>query len=304
MARTLGSTRRKRLRAKKDAGLISSTGVAPDQPLTGPGSQEDLANQQLIGLGREALDFQRDIAGRQFGLSERALGLSEKQVAIAQQQEARASELYNFYLTNYRPGETQWIRESFAGISPSQAVARAVGGVEQQATAVREITDRNLTRLGIDPSSGRALSARSSQDLQIAAAKAGAANRARLETRDINRQRRTQAVAAGLGLPIQSAQQSGQAAGILGQAGQGISQASTGLARAAQGVQSGFTGLGNIFQNIGNQEFQAGQAGLARSFTAGQNQLDRDAQARAARAQGIGDIIGTIGGVGLGLAFA
>jgi len=239
-------------------------------------------SQRELDLQEQALDLSRDIMERQ-------LAISEEQMGIAKNQEERSADLWNVYKENYQPGEIAFSKELFAGIRPDLAVDRAVGDVSRQFGNLSGQQTRLLNSLGIDPTSGKAISANTKLMGGLASARAGAANIARMDTSEKNRQMKTQAVAMGQGYPSTTSNMSTGAAGIMGAAGSGQTQAGS----VQTNLLSGFAGAAG----------SAAQAALNRQFSAEQSRIERMQRQDEIKAQErmqMWNSIGSIAGLGLG----
>ena len=116
------------------------------------------------------------LAERQLAMQERLAG---GMMDIAKTQEQRAQERYNLYKQTYLPREEAFVEETFRAPPIMPEVARARATVRQTFDPQQQEAERQLQRLGIDPSSPKYAEALRTFDLARAAAEAGAANETR-----------------------------------------------------------------------------------------------------------------------------
>ena len=153
--------------------------------------------------------------------------------------------------------------------------------------------NRQLGSLGIDPTSGAALSARSNASVMNAAAEASAMNRARNAARTLGMQLTSDAANFGRG-GLSAVQAMGQGAQAASAGGMGAATgALEGGIASGQGVQAGYnsalSGMGNVMGNytsLGNTSMQANAAMQGAMYGA------------------IGSALGTAGGMWAGGAFS
>jgi hypothetical protein len=90
--------------------------------------------------------------------------------------------------------------QSLAETPPGQLAGMAGTDVRAALARGRESTDRDLTRMGVNPNSGRFVGMRRQQEIGGAAAEAGAMNRARLMGRQQNFSNLMGVASAGMGM--------------------------------------------------------------------------------------------------------
>lgn len=218
------------------------------------------------GISKETLDFAKQMYADQQPQMKIANDTANK-VSMAQltgmdQQNKIAGEYNDYNKTTFRPLEkgivadaqnydTQDRREAEAG--------KAVSDVSQSIDAAQAQQDRDLSRAGVDPSSGRSLAIRSTIGMQGALGKvqAGANARRAVETQGFAR--RMDAASLGRNLPSNQAASAslastmgtnaiGSAAAPLAQAGQMSSMMNQGYGTAINGNNS----AGNIYGSMAN----------------------------------------------------
>lgn len=218
---------------------------------------------------------QQDLQNKQSAAMEEYYGVATQ---AAREQMARATELWNVYKNEYLPGELAWAKESYAGIPTDPELAWASHDVGRSYDKAIGIQERNLERMGINPASPQYQALQANYGIARSAAEAGARNQARRNIRDVNYERRRQAVAMGKGIPATASGITAQGAGMFGQAA---------------------GGLANVYGQQSGQMFQAEQAALGRDFASEQAHRDRKAAATANVWGAVADIIsGGLGALG------
>jgi hypothetical protein len=160
-----------------------------------------------------------------------------------------------------------------------KAAGQAVADVRMAGTASRNATERNMERMGVNPSDGAYGSMERAGDANIALASAGAANRARDQVRTVGHAMQMDAASLGRGLPGNQATQagialnSGNAAVASGNVP--VSLAQQGTQMVGQGFQTAISGnnsAGNLYGSAANIEMQGNKddlSGLANLGMAG-----------------------------------
>jgi hypothetical protein len=212
-------------------------------------SGANAAALQNAQLAREQLDFTKQVYAEQRPMLERAektaQEVSAQQLASMRQNDSISKDYYNYQTTTFRPMEKQMVADAqnydTAERRDAQA-ARAVADVGMQAEAARQSQVRGMQRMGINPNSGKMMNMQSTLGLQEAAAKAGAANKARDAIETQGWARRMDAASLGRNLASNQATSAGVALNAgnsaVGNAGVPLQQsnASAGL------MQQGFSG--------------------------------------------------------------
>ena len=172
--------------------------------------------------------------------------------------------------TTYRPMEQAFATEANTYDTAARrdaAASEAVADVGMQAEAARQAQTRQQQRMGVNPSSGKALALQGQMGLSEAAMKAGAANTARDKVETVGRAMKLDAI--NIGRNNASAQST--SAGLALNAGQGatsaavtpVNVAQSGVGMVQQGLGTSLNGMGgaaNIYTNSSNQQWQASQA--------------------------------------------
>lgn len=209
-------------------------------------------------LSKEQLDWAKQIyaqtAPDRAAATERANAVSDAQLAQMNQQTAIAQDYADYNKSTFRPLERGIVDQANTYDTQSRRDAeagKAVADVGQQVDAARGEQVRNLERIGVDPSSGRALALHGTMGLGEAAAKAGAAQKARTQVETTGFARKMDAASLGRGL----ASSQSTAAGLALTAGNNsVSSGTAPVAIASQGtqmMQNGFNGASNTMSSAG-----------------------------------------------------
>lgn len=135
--------------------------------------------------------------------SNQAASAQNRATDAANRQQDMAEEQYNDWRTTYKPLSDRLAADAMkAGGAEDYAIAaeRAKGDVTQAFTAARQGLSDRLNSFGVDPSSGKYAVTTGRMDLAEAAAAAGAANKARTDTRDKARAFQLDVSAQGRGM--------------------------------------------------------------------------------------------------------
>lgn len=198
-------------------------------------------------LGQQQIDF----AKMQYAdILPYVRGIANQQMQAQQQQMRQAQDYYNYMQGTYRPIEKGLAREAAAAGSEAEqaaAAARASADVERAFGAQRGALSRELTRAGVDPSSGRMAGGLRSLAAQQALAQASGMTGARNQQKQIGYARRLDVAGLGRGLPGASTAAYGGATGAGTAAGGSL------MAPANQFASIYGQGAGTIMQGQGQQ---------------------------------------------------
>lgn len=135
--------------------------------------------------------------------AEGAAASAEVQNQIALRQQDMADEQYNYYKDTYQPLEQEIVAESRESMDPSLEIGQASSDVKTSYGQARDAELRGLTRMGVNPNSGRSLSRSNQYSMSQGAADATARNSARTSVADKSWSKKV--AAAGLGKGLDSA---------------------------------------------------------------------------------------------------
>jgi hypothetical protein len=238
--------------------MVVGSALAPDAPdMSGANaaavSQADLSAEQLAW----AKEMYADSAPQRADSIARANEISDAQLLAMNKQIALTDDYANYNKQTFRPLE-QGIVADAQDYDTTQrrdsASAAAISSVGQQADIARQSQNRNMQRMGVNPSSGKMMAMQNQTGIQEAAAKAGAGTAARnnVETQGYARTMD----AANLGRNLASNQATS--------AGIAVNQ---GNASAANSASTGnITAGGNSIMNSGYAGAQSGLAGASSSY--------------------------------------
>jgi hypothetical protein len=244
-------------------------GKSAPPPDYGPLAQASKESAEIMaGLGREQLDFSKLQYEEMKPLAQR---IADQQLAAQDEQMGMAREDRARYLSTFAPVEqglvrraqefdTDAYREQLASQAAADA-ARAFGNTQG-------MTSRNLSRMGVGPNSGAAMSQMNQNALGLASMRAGAMTGSRLQSEGEGMNRLYNAAALGRGLPGQTlgaygganasgsaAQQTAMAPGS--QYMQGLGQGASTIGSGLQMQQSGLTSILGNQANLYGQKMQA-----------------------------------------------
>jgi hypothetical protein len=219
----------------------------------------DVANQ----LGNRQMDF----AQRQYEeMKPLAQQVYTQQMAAQQQQMQQAQDYYDYQQKTFRPLEQGLVAQAQQYNTEGnrqQLAAQAAADAEKAFQTSQGVTNREMARRGINPSSGAALMMRNQNALGLASMTAGGANAARRQAEQTGWARSMDVTGLGRGL----------AGASLGAYGGATSAGSTGLASAmAPGNQySSAFGQGAGYQMAGAQMGLTGQGQILNAQTSAYN---------------------------------
>jgi hypothetical protein len=226
----------------------------------------DAALAEQIRQADELLAFNKQVyeegKTRQAGIDAITKQVVQQNLAISQKADARADEAYQFYTEKGRPLVEKTFQDAQNYDSAGNilaARARAEADVQQAFDNAEGQSQRALTRLGINPSSGRFMALQQRIAADKAAALAGASTNAENQRREGAIGLRQQAANLAQGFPAQSMGQAGQSANVGNSAVAANGQmAAENLALAGQAL-GGYSAGANIYGNVANTYQQRDQ---------------------------------------------
>jgi hypothetical protein len=223
------------------------------------------ASRDAARIMAEQGDRQLAFARQQYDeLAPLARRAADQQFAAQEEQMGMAREDRERYLSTFVPVEqglvrraqefdTDAYREQLAGQAAADA-ARAFG-------TTQGMTSRNLSRMGVGPGSGAAMSQMNQNALGLASMRAGAMTGSRLQSEGEGMNRLYNAAALGRGLPGQTLGAYGGAVGA-GSAGVNTAMAPGNQYMAGMGQGASTIGSGLQMQNQGLSSIMSTQANL------------------------------------------
>lgn len=248
-------------------------------------------------LGEDWLDFAKEqfAAGniRQEDMDALTTAVIDQQLATAEQQQEWAKEDRDRYTGTFQPLEDEFIQEAKDYASPERQerlAAEAKADVMSSADQQRQITQRQMASMGLNPASGRFQGVTRSGDLTTALASAGAQNNARTAVRDKGLALKADAINMGRGLPSQASTA----------AGMGLSAGNYAVGNQTQANQNFYANQGVMNQGFGGaMQGYANQGNILNSLYGNQVQAwSAQQQANAASAAGTGQLFGSVIGAG------
>jgi hypothetical protein len=239
------------------------------------------ATRYSVDMMREMSDRQMDFTERQY--NEMSPGIQEQarlQNEAASEQLEQGREHSDFYQENYRPVEEGLIEDvnKFNEKGEQQRMATQAGAdVEQQATAQRGATARQMASMGVNPNSGKFAGATKRGGLATAAVKSGAMTNSRERSRQLGYAKKLDV--AGLGRGLTGASTAAYAGGV------NAGNSSVGNAMAPANFMQ--NGMGNAASTLGSASSanMSGSQAILNSQTSWANQQANQA--------GIGDFAAT-----------
>ena len=243
-------------------------GDAPDT------SRQDAVAETMAGMSQEQWDWTQRQYELQAPTRQRAADTADAVSRAGLESMGLQNQIARDYSDDrnaiYRPMEQRMAAEAEAYDTPERRAAAAAEGVADvgmQAEAARQAQTRQQQRMGVNPSSGRAMALQGQMGLSEAAAKAGAANTARDKVETLGRAMRSDAINVGRGNASSQATSAGLALNAgnsaTGAAVTPVNVAQSGVGMVQQGLGTSLNGMGgaaNIFTNSSNQQWQASQA--------------------------------------------
>jgi hypothetical protein len=265
-----------------------------DAPTADPGIGQ--AATQAGQIGQDALSWYKDIYNTEIRPNTEALWditneYAQQQMDNSQTNQGRADDLWDTYVTNYKPVLEKSAQESLDygnEADQNRAAGRAVSDVRQQGDINRGITDRNLASMGVNPNSSKFVTAYGANTLRETAAAAGAGTNAREMARDKGINLRQGVAATGSNL-----------------ASTGLGYSSLGTTQGASAV-NGVTNANNATINGANfvgTGYNMARQGVMDKASILNSQFNNEMTGYNAQQQanaGISSGIGTIVGMGLG----
>lgn len=240
---------------------------SPPPPDYGPLAQASRESAEIMaGLGREQLDFARQQYAEMSPLAQR---IAESQIS-GMDTASRIAEEERAYGLQFRPAEERLLAQAMEFDTPAareRFAQQAAADASRAFGTTQGMTSRNLSRMGVGPGSGAAMSQMNQNALGLASMRAGAMTGARTMADDRANALLTGASALGRG-QVQTTLGAMGLSSQLGSAGQQSAMApgnqfmqgfGAGASTIGSGQQMQLSGLGNI---LGSQTsvFNAGQA--------------------------------------------
>ncbi len=236
-------------------------------------AQAELSKEQLAWAKQIYAEQAPDRAAQ----AARAKAISDAQLASMKQNDAIAKDYNDYAKSTFRPLEQKMVADAQAYDTPERQnaeAAKAVAGVESQVAKTQAAQQRNMSRMGVNPNSGKW---GASFNLDGAKAKAGAAQAARSQVETQGYARKADAANLGRNLASNQATSAGVALS------------------AGNAANSNMQALGSI-NNQGNQIMQQGFSGASSSMNSAGSLYGQAAQLQQAASAQQAQMMGQIGG--------
>lgn len=244
-----------------------------------------------VAMSGEALNFFKEMFSqgqeRQKAMDVLSTEVQRDMLDTSRTAKSRANEAYNFYMNTGRPVERQMFEDAMQADSEERVALdrnRAVADVNQAFSSARAQGQRALTRMGVNPNSGRFAELNKQLILGQALGQAGAANKATTTARDRGVALRAGASNFARGMPNTSMQFTQQGTGA-------IAGAQNSLAGANAGFNANAAMMGSGFGVAGAPLAQAGSLG-ANIYGTSMQGWNAAQQAAGSEAAGLGSLVG------------
>lgn len=225
-----------------------------------------------VDMSKEQLAWAKEIYGEtapdRAAAVKRANAVSDAQMTALNKQTALTDDYANYNKTTFRPLEQGIVRDADTFDSQAnqdKAAGLALADVNQGFSSARDQNSRALSRMGVNPSSGRSLAMGNQTAIAQAAAMAGAATKARSDTQLQGYARKMDAANMGRGLSSAQATSAGvalsqgnSAVANGGQSGNINAQGNQIMTQGYAGAQNGMQGAASTYGNIASINQKAG----------------------------------------------
>lgn len=213
----------------------------------------DIAKEALAWYKQQYAESapQRELAAKT------ANDVAQQQLATSKQNDTISNDYWNYQKNTFRPLEGKIIADAQnfnSEASQNEAAGKALADVEQQFGNEAAQQQRAMTRMGVNPNSGRFASMSTQMGMAQAAAKAGAASKARDSVELQGYARKMDAANMGRGLASSQATSAGVAMNAgnsaVNNAGVPLTQANNAMATMGQGFGTAIQGnnsAGNLY---------------------------------------------------------
>jgi hypothetical protein len=233
--------------------FVDCGGDAPDN------SGVNAAAVANAALSKESLDWYKQIYAESAPDRAKAAATNERvsnaQLAALDSNTALSNDYANYAKTTFRPMEQAIVADAqnYDSIGKTnEAVGKAQADVNAGFSNAQGQQQRAMSRMGVNPSSGRSMAMQNQNSISQAAALAGASSQARDKIEVQGYARKMDAANLGRGLASNQATSAGVALNAgnsaVSNAGQTMAQSSAAAAQMGQG----FSTAGNLNQSAGN----------------------------------------------------
>lgn len=249
---------------RRAQGYHASCADAPDT------SGMNAAAQANAEVAKEALQFYKQTYAEQAPQREAAakiaMDTAAQQLEASKKNTQISDDYWNYQKSTFRPLEEGIVADAQTYDTTARresAAAGAVADVGMQAEAARQAQTRQQQRVGVNPSSGKAMALQSQMGMAEALGKAGAANQARDKIELQGYARKMDAANLGRGLASSQATSAGVALNAgnsaVGNAGVPLTQANQATATMGQGFNTAIQGnnsAGSLYGQVAQLQSQ------------------------------------------------
>ena len=239
-------------------GAVLGSVMGSDGPDTSGMNQAAVDN---AAISKETLEWYKkvyaDSAPQRELAAKTANDVAQQQLATSKQNDAISNDYWNYQKNTFRPLEGGIVADAQnydTAARRNQAAGRAMADVEQQFGNEAAQQQRAMTRMGVNPSSGKFAAMSTQMAMAQAAAKAGAASKARDNVELQGYARKMDAANMGRGLASSQATSAGVALNAgnnaVNNAGTPLTQANNAMATMGQGFGTAIQGnnsAGNLY---------------------------------------------------------
>ena len=258
---------------------------APDPNIGAAAMKNAEVGEQWLGFAKEQFSVGNE---RQQNLDALSESVIKQQMATQDETNAWAREDRARTKSVFQPLQDDFIKEANEYASEArqqQAASEAAADVRTAFDTQGQINNRNMARMGINPTSGRYQEQNRLNGIDAATASAGAQNTARRQVRDKGLALKADAINMGSGLASSTA----AAYGI------GLNAGNSATGNAVQTNQNWRSNVGIMGQGFGGaMQGYSNQAGILNNLYGNQlNAWSAQQQANATSSAGIGQLVGT-----------
>lgn len=272
---------------KRNVAFGGKGGKAPD-PNPGMIASAEAA-REIAGIQKQTADEMLAFYKQQYNDIKPILQqVTQAEMDMMKSNQARADEYADYERTTFRPLEQSIVKEAneYSTAGKREALAtQAAGDVNMAFSNARAQESRGLSRLGVNPNSGRFAALNNQLTLGQAATAAGAQTKARVDAENMGFARKMDAAGLGRNLATNASTAYGVSMAAGDAAGKTSMAGGTFMGQGYSGAQQGYSGAANSLGTAGNiygSEFNARMQGY-----------NAQQAAQGAMWQGIGSLVGT-----------
>ena len=222
--------------------------------------------QIMADLGRDQLAETK----RQYDITQPIMsGIANKQLDIMKQTADQGADYYDYMKETYRPVEKSLVDDVNnynTEANRERMASEAATDVAQADKVQRDVSAREMARMGVNPNSGKYQALDKSRGLRVAGMRAGAMTNARNRAKELGYAKKLDVIGVGRGLPGASTSAYGTAVGA-GNAAGGTTMAPANFMLRGMNTAGGYTAGGANIRQSGASSILNAQGG---AYAAGQ----------------------------------